>query len=448
MQKTPIYEAIKNICDEKGIAMELVVDTIQSALAAAYRKDFGEPNQNTRVKFNPETGESEVFDVKTVVEDISEEEIEAQKEITAEELEEKGIKRYSPKTDIMISEVKKIKEDAVLDEEIWTKLEVPAEYGRMAAQTAKQVIIQKLREAERKTIYEEFKGREGELVVGVIQRKEGRVFLVDLGRTIGILPPEEQVETEYYKSGQRIKVYIVKVELGTKGADVTLSRAHPEVVKKLFALEIPEIANGSIEIVSVAREAGSRTKVSVKALRENIDPIGSCVGQRGSRVQTIISELGGEKIDIIQFNDDPAVYISNSLSPAKVINIEINEKEKTALATVAEDQLSLAIGRAGQNVRLAAKLTGWKINIKGEKSEKVVSLEEEKEPVKTEEPAEAKPAPTETVEEIKPEEAKVEEEVKTEEMKKLEEAKVEEEVKAEGKKQQGQEEVKEEPQKD
>lgn len=382
-KKSPIYEAIKNICDEKGITVEMVVETIQSALAAAYRKDFGELNQNIRVKFDPETGDSEVFDMKTVVEDISEEEIEEQKEMTTEELEEAGIKRYNPKTDIMMTEAKELKKDAKLEEEIWTKLDVPAEYGRMAAQTAKQVIIQKLREAERKTIFEEFKEREGELVVGVVQRQEGRVYLIDLGRTIGVLPPDEQVDREHYKSGQRIKVYILKVEMGTKGPEVTLSRAHVDIVKKLFILEIPEIASGAVEVVSVAREAGSRTKISVQAIQENLDPIGACVGRRGARVQTIINELGGEKVDIIEFSDDIAVYITNALSPAKVTSVDIDDKEKIAMVVVEEDQLSLAIGKAGQNVRLAAKLTGWKINIKGEKSEKVVESEEMEEAVET-----------------------------------------------------------------
>ncbi|HEX9664387.1 MAG TPA: transcription termination factor NusA [Patescibacteria group bacterium] len=376
-KKSPIYEAIKLICDEKGLSMETVVETIESALAAAYRKDFGEPNQNIKVKFDPETGQSEVFDVKTVVADMTEEEIEAQRELTAEELEEQGIKRYNPKTDLMISEAKNIKKDAELEEEIITKLEVPADYGRMAAQTAKQVITQKLREAERKTIFEEFKEKEGELIVGVVQRQEGRVFLVDLGRAIGVLPPDQQVHSERYKSGQRIKVYVLSVEMGGKGPEITLSRAHEDIVKKLFGLEIPEIASGAIEIMSVAREAGSRTKISVRAVEENIDPIGSCVGQRGTRVQTIISELGGEKIDIIEYDGDSAAYITNALSPAKVIDLDINDQEKLAVVTVAEDQLSLAIGKAGQNVRLAAKLTGWKINIKAEEGEKVISSEDE-----------------------------------------------------------------------
>lgn len=397
MDKSAIGQAIKMICEEKGIAEELVIETIEAALAAAYRKDFGQPNQNIKVEFD--TGESKVFDVKTVVEDQelpTEEELKKMAEERAaaiargEEVEE--IKRFNPKTEIMLTEAKKIKADAKIDDEIRTQLEIPAEYGRMAAQTAKQVITQKLKEAERNTIFEEFKKKEGEILIGVVQRREGRVVLVDLGKTAGILPPEEQVYGERYNSGQRIKVYIISVNMGSKGPEILLSRVHPDMVRQLFTLEIPEIAAGSIEIKSIAREAGARSKVAVMATKENIDPIGSCVGQRGTRIQTIISELGGEKIDVIEYSDDSAQYVANALSPAKVTSIEIGEKEKTAAVTVAEDQLSLAIGKAGQNVRLAAKLTGWKINIRGEKSGEAVSSAE----AMTKEPAEEK-----KVEEIK-----------------------------------------------
>ncbi len=373
------------ICEEKGIPEQMVIETIEAALAAAYRKDFGQPNQNIKVVFNTETGSSDVFDIKTVVEDQelpTEEELKAmmEKKAAAREAAVKAMaegktvepveeeKFFNPKTEIMISEAQKVKDDAKIGDEIKTELKVPAAYGRMAAQTAKQVITQKLREAERNTIYQEYKTKEGEIVIGVVQRREGRAILVDLGRTAGILPPDEQVEGERYTSGMRVKVYIASVNLGPKGPEIVLSRSHPEMVKKLFSLEIPEIANGSIEIKGIAREAGFRSKVAVMATRENIDPIGSCVGQRGTRIQTIISELGGEKIDVIQYSEDSSQYIANALSPAKVSSIEVNEAERSSVVTVGEDQLSLAIGKAGQNVRLAAKLTGWKINIRGEKT--------------------------------------------------------------------------------
>ncbi len=399
IMSTPILTAIKQICSEKNISMEAVLETIESALAAAYRKDFGNKMQNIKVKFNAESGQFKVYDVKTVVEDVELEELEeegekgekeplgekskeekpkeekekkeekegekkeeASKE-QAEEDEEEDKKRFNPKTEIMISDALDIKNDAELGEEMKTELEVPAAFGRMAAQTAKQVIIQKLREAERTSLYDEYKDRQGEVMTGVVQRREGRNILVDLGRINAILPMEEQIEGEKYNIGSRIKVYVISVSSTTKGPEVIVSRTHPEILKKLFVLEIPEIASGSVEIRSISREAGSRSKVAVEAMQDNIDPIGSCVGQRGARIQTIISELGGEKVDIIEYSDDPAQFITNALSPAKVLEIKVNEEDKTAMATVKDDQLSLAIGKAGQNVRLAAKLTGWKINI-------------------------------------------------------------------------------------
>ena len=349
-------------------------------MAAAYRKDFGQPNQNVQVQFDPENGFYKVYDVKTVVQDFTEEELEAQREELrlaredAQKAREEGRDvpeipetdklYFNPKLHVMLAESKKIKEDAEIGQEIRQMLDVPTEFGRMAAQTAKQVITQKLREAERSTIFDEYKDKQGTIVMGVVQRREGRNWLVDIGRTTAILPPEEQIRTERYASGQRVKVFLVKVEMGPRGPLIVVSRAHPDIVRQLFATEIPEISNGIIEIMGLAREAGSRTKVSVRALDENIDPIGSCVGQRGSRVR-IISELGGEKVDIIEYVEDLKSYIAHALSPAKVSSIELNEEGKIAQVKVAEDQLSLAIGRSGQNVRLASKLTGWNINIEG-----------------------------------------------------------------------------------
>ena len=233
----------------------------------------------------------------------------------------------------------------------------------MAAQTAKQVIIQRLREAERDVLYKEFKEKEGQVMTGIIQRREGRLVLIDLGASTAIIPPDQQIETENYNSGQRYRVYISEVRETSKGPEIIASRTHPEIVRQLFSVEVPEIAANTVEIKGLAREAGSRSKVAVATDDESIDPIGSCVGQRGTRIQTIITELGGEKLDIIHYNDDPAKFITNALSPAKVVAVETNEKERTAKVKVKPDQLSLAIGKAGQNVRLAAKLTGWKIDI-------------------------------------------------------------------------------------
>lgn len=398
---------MRYICEEKGLSLDVVIATVEAALAAAYRKDFGQPNQNIQVKFDPETGFYKVYDIKTVVQDFSEEELEQQREelkVAREEAqkardegqdvvepEESGKLYFNPKLHIMISEAKNVDPDATDGQELRQVLEVPADFGRMAAQTAKQVITQKLREAERTTIFDEYKSKEGTMIVGVVQRREGRNVLIDLGRTAGLMPPEEQIRSERYNPGNRVKVYIVRVEMGPKGPQIIVSRAHADIVRQLFTTEIPEIAGGTIEIISIAREAGSRVKVAVKALDENIDPIGSCVGQRGTRVQTIISELGGEKVDIIEYKEDPKAFIANALSPAKIQSIDLDEATKTANVHVAEDQLSLAIGRAGQNVRLASRLTGWTINIEG--SGKNAEAE-----------SESTEAPAESAEEAKPEE--------------------------------------------
>jgi N utilization substance protein A len=370
-----IVNAIKTICDEKGLSYQAVLETINAALAAAYRKDFGEKNQNIKVEFDPESGKSRIFDVKTVVEDFTEEELlalEQQKESEygeTEEGEEEG-RRFNPKTEMQISEAKQVKKDAELGEELKMELQAPEAYGRMAAQTAKQVIIQKIREAERDMVFSEFKDKEHEVVTGVVQRREPRIVLVDLGKAVGVLPREEQIPGEKYEPGSRVKVYVKSVGTTSKGPEILLSRTSEEILRKIFYLEIPEVSNGLIEIKSMAREAGSRSKIAISANSENVDPIGSCVGQRGSRIQTIISELGGEKVDIIEFDEDPSRYITNALSPAKIISIKLDDKNKKAEVSVGSDQLSLAIGKGGQNVRLAARLTGWKIDIVESGSEK------------------------------------------------------------------------------
>ncbi len=393
-QRSAITAAMKQICDEKNISFEAVLETIESALGAAYRKDYGNRLQNIKVKFDLATGGMKVYDVKMVVADLPPEELAA---VTAgaegsvpppppppappvapplapvlegaavapatgaAANEEKP--RFNPKLEIQLSDAQKIQPDIQLGQELVQELATPGAFGRMAAQTAKQVITQKIREAERETIFNEFKDRQGAMAVGTVQRREGRLVLVDFGRVTAMLPPEEQIEREPYPPGERLKVYVLSVAKGTRGSEIIVSRAHPEIVRLLFHTEIPEIANGTVQIKGIAREAGARTKVAVWTDDENIDPIGSCIGQRGSRVQTIINELRGEKIDIIQYAEDPAEYIGNALSPAKVTAIKINADLPGALVTVPEDQLSLAIGRGGQNVRLAARLTGWKIDI-------------------------------------------------------------------------------------
>ncbi len=399
-----IKNAIKQLCEEKSLDYKSVLAAIELALAAAYRKDYGERNQNIRVKFDPATGKSEIFDVKTVVDDLpAEEEAEMLKNLynpdlkeirreelrqelrqeapmpAAEENQDEEKKKFNPKTDIQIKEAMILKHDAKIGDEIVTELPIPESYGRMAAQTAKQVIIQKLREMERDMIFSEFKTKEREVVSGIIQRREGRFVFVDLGKAIGLLPAEEQIYSERYNVGDRLKIFIKEVREGHKGPEIILSRRSEEILRKVFYLEIPEIANGTVEIKSVAREAGSRSKVAIYTESENVDPVGSCVGQRGSRIQTIISELGGEKIDIIEYNDDPAKFIANALAPAKVLTIEITEEEHKAIVKVSSDKLSLAIGKNGQNVRLAARLTGWKIDIieAGEDGEKKVADSEE-----------------------------------------------------------------------
>ena len=361
---------IKQICEEKNLSMEAVIGAIEAALAAAYRKEFGTKDQNIKVVFNADNGQTAVFDVKIVMENVDLEEqekalekIKERREAGEEISEEEEIKKFNPRTDIMISEAQQKNPDYKIGDVIETKLAVPEEYGRMAAQTAKQVIVQRLREAERDHIFNAYKNKEGELVLGTIQRREGRRFIVNLGQANGILLPEEQIRNERYNIGSRLNFYIVQVRMGGKGPEIVLSRTHPEIVKELFATEVPEVASGAVEIKSIAREAGSRSKIAVVATEDNIDPVGSCVGQKGARVQTVINELGGEKIDIIEWDEDLKNFITNSLSPAEIESIDIKKKEKTASVKVKEDQLSLAIGRQGQNVRLAAKLTGWKIDI-------------------------------------------------------------------------------------
>ena len=391
--------AIAQIAEERGILPEKVIETIEMAIAAAYKKEYGKKGQMIKCKLDLKSGEAEFWLVKLVVDEsmiYSESELleeaklkKGTKSSSTEELEkmkdrkeeperseeDKRI-RFNPEKDIMLEEAKKIKPKIKVGEELEVSLKPEKDYGRIAAQTAKQVILQKIKETERETIFEEYKTKEGEIVSGIVQRVEGRNVFLDIGRAIGILTKEEQVSGEFYRPGQRLKVYIVKVEQTSKGPVIFLSRAYPKLISKLFELEVPEISSGAVAIRSIAREAGFRTKIAVESKMEGVDPIGSAVGQRGTRVQAVINELGGEKIDIIEYSDDPEKYIANSLSPAKVLEVKRLPKNK-AQVLVPEDQLSLAIGKEGQNVRLAAKLTGWKIDVKGTRAGEAESQGEE-----------------------------------------------------------------------
>lgn len=370
--------AVMQIADEKGISRERVLEVVEAALAAAYKKDYGKKGQVIHATFDEVSKSASFFLVKEVVDETTREFVEEDEESdqTAAPIEtgregetleddEDRLPRYNSERDMTLEEAKAIKKDAALGDLIELPLPPYEEFGRVAAQTAKQVIIQRIREAERQSMFDEYKEKEGQVVNGTVQRVEGRNVFVDLGKSIGVLFPSEQIEGETYRVGQHVKVYLVRVESDTKGPGMLLSRTHPEMVRHLFSLEVPEIFTGTVEIKGLAREAGSRTKIAVFSDEEGVDPIGSCVGQKGTRVQTIIDALGGEKIDIIEWNENTEKFIAAALSPAKVLNVQLFEEEKRALVTVPEDQLSLAIGKRGQNVRLAAKLVGWKIDVTG-----------------------------------------------------------------------------------
>jgi len=399
--------AVTQLAQEKGLSVEKIIDSIETALAAAYKKEYGEKSQVVKAKLDPKTGHVDFWQIKTVVDDsmiFSQEELEQlktastegrdePKTATGQKLDESkpalteqkletaaapppaafsvqeilesapGKVRFNPEKHIMFENAKKDYPDINAGEEIRIKLEEKQDFGRIAAQTAKQVIIQKIREAEKETIFADFKLKEGEIISGIIQRIEGKAVFMDIGRTTGILAREEQTPGEFYRPGQRLKAFVLKVEQTSKGPVVFLSRAYPKFVSKLFELEVPEISTGQVQIKSIAREAGSRTKIAMASTMEEIDPIGASVGQKGTRVAAVINELGGEKIDIIEYSDDPQKYVANALSPARIIEVKILPKNR-ALAVVPSDQLSLAIGKDGQNVRLAAKLTGWKIDVR------------------------------------------------------------------------------------
>ena len=362
--------ALEQLEEERKIPKEKILDAIEQAMAAAYKKDYGKKGQIIRAKFDLDTGKTDFFKIKIVVDEsiarIDEDNKEEEYSVKDEGDERV---RFNSEHHIMLEDAKKIKKDVELNDEVIFLLEPKEDYGRIAAQTAKQVIIQKIREAERTSIIDEYGTKEGEIISGVVQKVERGNIYIDFNRATGILPAEEQIPGEYFSRGQRVRAYLYSVEDTPRGINLRLSRTHPKFIEKLFAIEAPEIQNGIVEIKSIAREAGARSKIAVFSKDEHIDPVGSCVGQKGTRVNTITAELGGEKIDIIPWSEDPKQFVSNSLSPAKVISIEIDEGEHKALVEVGNDQLSLAIGKGGQNVRLAAKLTGWRIDIRGDERE-------------------------------------------------------------------------------
>lgn len=375
-----INSVLDQLEEERGIPREKIIEAIEAALATAYKKEYGKKGQIVRAKFDINSGKTEFFQVKIVVDEskIILPPTDPEAEMPERDPEDERI-MWNSEHHIMIEDAKKIKKDVILDDEIIFPLETKGDYGRIAAQTAKQVIIQKIREAEKVSVINEYGKREGEIVSGTVQRVERGNIFIDMGRTTGILPFEEQIPTERYKQGERIRAYLYRVEETPRGVFLKLSRSHPKFMEELFKIEAPEIASGAVVMKAIAREAGSRTKLAVQSTDAHVDPVGSLVGQRGVRVSTVMSELGGEKIDIIEWSADQKKFVGDALSPAKVISVDLNESDHTAKVLVAEDQQSLAIGKGGQNVRLAAKLTGWKIDIQsGDKTtnEEVASSKE------------------------------------------------------------------------
>lgn len=361
-----INSVLSELEETRGIPRERVIEAVETALATAYKKEYGKRGQVVRAKFDLGTGATEFYQVKFVVDDTrvrmlrEGEDLEDPEEIDPEDERV----RFDSEKHMLVEDARRIKKDVQVDEEMIFPLESREDFGRIAAQTAKQVIIQKIREAEKVSILGEFEKRQGEIVSGTIQRIERGNIYLDLGRTQAIMPYDEQIPGERFRQGERVRAYLYNVEESPRGVFLRVSRSHPRFLEKLFELETPELANGSVLIKHVAREPGSRSKVAVQAIDEHIDPVGSLVGQRGVRVSTVMSELGGEKIDIIEWSSDIKQFIEDALSPAKVLSVETEEENRKATVEVTEDQQSLAIGKGGQNVRLAAKLTGWKIDIR------------------------------------------------------------------------------------
>jgi N utilization substance protein A len=387
--KSDFLLAITQLAAEKNLPKDVVLNAVEAALISAYKKDSFSSTQNIAVKINPNTGKVEVWAEKTVVEKVT-----------------------NPDIEITLREAKKLKSDIKLDETFLVE-STPENAGRIAAQTAKQVILQRLHEAEHSAIFEEYADKEGEVVSGVVQRFEAGQAYIELGRTEAVLPTAEQVRAERYRVGQHLKVVLLQVARTTKGPRVIVSRSHPELLRRLFELEVPEVYNGTVEIKSIAREAGFRSKIAVAAKQEGIDPVGCCVGLRGIRIQNIVSELNGEKIDVVMWSPEPASFIANALSPAHIVGVQLNKAEQVATVIVPDKQLSLAIGKEGQNARLAAKLTGWRIDIKSAsaaelekiKAPKAIEAEEAKTEgiIEAEEKEAAGELPEELLEGIEPE---------------------------------------------
>ena len=381
-----LVSAMDELEKERGIKKEYLIESLESALVTAYKKNF-DSEDNVKVNINGDTGEIHVYSVMEVVE-----------------------KSEDPLLEISLEKAKKINPDVKIGDTVDIEI-MPKDFGRIAAQTAKQVVVQKIREVERELIFNEYNDKKGEIVSGLIQKADTGTLVIDLGKLEGVMPLKEQIPTEHYKVNDKIKGYVMSVEKGNKGApQVIVSRSHPNFVKRLFELEIPEIYEGLIEIKSVSREAGYRSKVAVYSKNENIDPVGSCVGQKGVRIQNIINELNDEKIDVIEWSEEPSIYIAASLLPAQVMAVDVKEDEKFAQVIVPDDQLSLAIGKSGQNARLAARLTNWKIDIKSESQIRDIIAEnmknEENEEVENTETAEEVEEISEEVKEEKPKKAR------------------------------------------
>jgi N utilization substance protein A len=382
-----INSVLTQMEEERGIPREKIIEAIELSLASAYKKEYGKKGQDIRAKFDINSGKTEMFQVKLVVDEstvfMDEDEYDAYLDDRREHPENfEGVEPrelYNPEYHILLSDAKRIKKGVVLGDEVVFPIESNGDYGRIAAQTAKQVIMQKIREAEKVSVMNEYGQREGEIVSGTVQRVERGNIFVDMGRATGFLPYEEQIPGERFAQGERVRAYLFRVEESGKGVFLRLSRSHPKFLEELFKIEAPEIANGSVKIKSIAREAGSRSKIAVSSDDPHIDPVGSMVGGRGVRVTTVMAEVHGEKIDIIEWSSDPKKFIEDALSPAKILSVTLDESNNQAVATVSEDQQSLAIGKGGQNVRLAAKLTGWKIDIKSANLQSE-ELEDEEEP--------------------------------------------------------------------
>lgn len=353
-----INSVLNQLEDERGVPRDRALDAIEKALASAYKKEYGKDGQIIRADFDPDAGSVDFHQVKEVVDEST------ALPSDADRGEDDDRVRFNSERHIWLEDAKKIKSAAEVGEEVEFPLEDKEDYGRISTQTAKQVIIQKIREAEKESVHEEFAQKEGDIVNGKVQRFERGKLYVDLGRATGIMPYEEQIESERFRQGERVRALLLSVDESSKGVFLKLSRSSPKFLRRLFEMEAPEVASGTVQIKSIAREAGSRSKIAVHSDDEYIDPVGACVGQRGVRVSTVMSELGNEKIDIIEWSENPEIFVEKALSPAEVMRVGLDQDTKEAVAYVAPDQQSLAIGKGGQNARLAAKLTGWTIDIR------------------------------------------------------------------------------------